>query len=459
MNEADTTVYDPLREPFTLSGIVYRPDEVNQASWLVYREETAGGVILAAYCLAFGLTGVWAMFFGSKYALPLLFALFGSGVTPFIAPVAVGAVIFIPLLISFWIWDLLKGQRLDTFKKDPRFRLPVSYTIASAGFQILWPHATVLSPWPKVTNCIETPDSLCLVTDGLIFPLPKRCFISAQQFVIVRRLVIASGVHYSRAGKEKGEIIYAAAPDPVAIKLTLDSPIVETADVGQASEVGPAAEDDLRSLVWPEVTEDPLYGTLVHKHSSSNLISEPMVWQKDKQVLYVECNYTLTELRSADRLMFCKYGLPKLGLIYIGLVFYVALFPAALVTLATAVPEFGIALIPNCLKCTPFLLPGFGFHIWYVMDKRLENIRDMIKFDQPILLEISETDCRMRTRRAYFIYQWQLFLGCLSTKDHFICPLKIGSVIIPKRLLKDRMEAAFVENLLRKNIRGYQEWS
>lgn len=436
---------DFLSEPFYIS-VVYLPEEVNNASWLVHREEKAGALVMGIFCMTFAAAAAfWVAvntdYYRSGYGSTAEGAIVGN-------TVALMAVLF-PFAVAYVTWQFQKERAFKTYEKDPRFHWHVSYTIGSEGFQVSFPHATKLTDWTSVTAFFDLPESLCILIDGALFPLPKRCFVSEEQMQLVRRLIIDKGVRFSRFGKRRESIVYSGPPELFTIEIAHGEDLdVKNATMQEAivspSEVPGAASDAFGLCI-----------TLPHPDSA--LISEPLVFQAPGAVLKLECSYCFDELKSVDRLLFLKFGLCLLGVIYIALMVYSWI----VLTLISSYFSFRLRfdLLIVMLQWTPLLLPCFGAHIWYVWDKRMDRLREMVKLDLPVMLELSESDCRMRTRRGVFVYPWHAFLECLSTNEHYICVLPGSSVIIPKRALDDSTKTAFVENLLRKKVQKFENLS
>jgi len=423
-----------LKGPFVLH-VVYQAAEVNEAQWLYFREEGAARYILGAFILSIFGT-IFLLIFTAGAMRGLILHLISDGVwANALKQTGLFLVCLAPFAFTFKIWQLMKAHHMTAYQRDARFRLPVLYIVASEGFQILLPHATVLVDWKNIA-CFEVPDSLCLVSGYLIFPLPKRCFISAEQLQQVRQLIIGKGVRYGRVGRQKRNVTYTGAP----ISLVFDIRKTAIQPVQSIQQILPIVAGN----------------HITPKHSDSSLISEPNVWQMESQVLRLECNFTLRELKRLDDMLFCKYQLSKLGLSYLAVLAYCVIVPAGFVYIFSA--EAGARVLSFFLYGTPLLLLGSALHIWYVRDKRIENLIEAVTNDLPFIVEISNNDCRKISRRSILVYQWHDFLGCFATKDYYICPLRNGSVIIPKKLLTNRTEAAFVEDLLRRKITKFEVW-
>lgn len=434
----------------------YQAAEVNNASWLVYREETGGKVVFAAYCLAFVITVFVALgYLGifTKSPLP------DGPYQTWIALILVLDVFFLPPLFAYWLWQLLKTSRLETFSRELRFSKPTLYSISNDGIQIQINSDTTISSWSHVTACYELADSLTFVIDGTIFPVPKRCFYSKEQLRQTRRLVIEKAVAYCTVGPQKTSIIYAGTPmtdseqqGNEANKRDIDESKVDESETG-GSDNSEISKPGLEHAVLLNGTEY----ALDEKHPNSSLILEPLIWHPASGTLTLECNYSLTQLKAADKLVFMKYDVPLIGLQYIAYLFIFLAYTQFVQYIMGQ--KQGEEINSILFKCTPLILLGAIAHARYHFEKRVERLRETVKLDLPILITLAETECTIRSRRTILSYPWGSFRNCIVTKEHYICRSKRSIVVIPKTAIDSRSKEIFVENLLRTKIKQFEEWS
>jgi hypothetical protein len=402
-----------LEEPYIIV-VSYEASEVNNASWLVYKEESGGKQVMAAYCAAFVVTVLTALrYLGIFTNSPLPDGPYQT----WIVLSLILAVILVPPLFAFWIWQLIKATQLDTFARERRYRSPITYTLSSKGFQFSTNSITMLSPWSEVSACYELAQSLTIYSDKTIIPLPKRCFASAEQLKKVRKLIIESGVAYSTLGPQKADIVFAGAP-----KLNR----IERKSVKQESD-------------------------------SSEISSESKEWQPSTQTLTIECNYSLKELTTVDRTLFFKYSLTRLGLRYIG--FILIGYCYSWFMLCILGEEMGGELNTILFRCAPLIIPIFFIHALCIFKKRVAELRELVELDLPVFITFSNDELTVRARRSLIANPWPNFYNCIATKDHYICRAISVGVIIPKSALDSRSKEMFVENLLRTKIKRYEEWN
>lgn len=422
MSETEDTAHDEepsnqlLDEPFVIV-VNYQASEVNNASWLVYKEETAGKLVIAAFCVAFVVTVFAALsYLGifTKSPLP------DGPYSTWIALSLFLAVILVPPLFACWLWQLTKANQLDTFARERRYRSPITFTLSSAGFQWSTDSMTMLSPWTEVSACYELAQSLTIYSDNTIIPLPKRCFASAEQLKKVRKLIIESGVTYSTLGPQKADIVFAG------INLTTNANRIEPHSEKQETE-------------------------------SAALSSEAPEWQPSTETLTIECNYSLKELTEVDKKLFFKYSLTILGIRYIGLILIGYCYSWFMIYILgeKAGSEFNKILF----SCAPLIIPIFFIHARVIFEKRIEELRQLVNLDLPVYITFSNDQLAIRSRRNLIANPWANFFNCFATKDHYICRAISVNVIIPKSALDSRSKEIFVENLLRTKIKRYEEWS
>ena len=169
----------------------------------------------------------------------------------------------------------------------------------------------------------------------------------------------------------------------------------------------------------------------------------------------LDCHYTLAELKRVDNLLFTKFKVRELGLLYACISIYVCAVPAILCYLFNK--ELAGTVLSTCLLWSPLLIPCCIFHTWRIYKSRITSLEEALKADEHLLLELSEDGLLVRSKTTSNNYLWANFSGCLSTADHYICLHNSGPIIIPKRLLDDPVKAACVELLLRLKVTDYQE--
>lgn len=351
----------------------------------------------------------------------------------------------------FWQWH--KSQSYKTFDRFDRFRFLQMYSIAQSGFQFQAFSNAVLIEWPAISHCYDLPEVICFVSGGQIFPIPKRAFYSALHIKNLRNFVRAQGVSVTKKGKERSDIKFAPLPpwsDAAAIMPDKDNIV---AQVVMLDVDGKAV---VETITAPELPTDLDLPTLAPAHPMSSLISETIEFEPQSQSVQLEITYTSEELKKIDRMLFLKYGFAELCKFYIFMVLYFALAPAGLLALLDT--NIGMGLFILILPWTALSLPCLAVHSMYCLQKREEAIRTMIKIDQPVLVQLTDTLCVVHTRRSLMHYPWQYFKSCFATADHYICVVPRGSVIIPKRYLTNRIQAAFVEQLLRSSVPKCEDW-
>jgi len=405
-----------LEEPYVIV-VNYQTGEVNTASWLVYKEETAGKLVMAAFCVALVVTVFAALsYLGifTKSPLP------DGPYQTWIVLSLILAVFLVPPLFACWLWQLIKANQLDTYARERRYRSPITYTLSSAGFQWSTESMTMLSPWTEVSACYELAQSLTLYSDNTIIPLPKRCFASAEQLKKVRKLIIESGVVYSTLGPQKADIVFSG------INLTTKTNGIEARAEKQEGE-------------------------------SAMLSSEATEWQPSAQTLTIECNYSLKELTEVDKKLFFKYSLTFLGIRYIG--FMLVGYCYSWFMLYILGEETGGEFNKILFYCAPLIIPIFLIHARVIFEKKIDGLRQLVKLDLPVYITLSNDELSIRSRRTLIANPWANYFNCFATKDHYICRAISVTVIIPKSALDSHSKELFVENLLRTKIKRYEEWS
>ncbi|MDQ5937324.1 MAG: YcxB family protein [Cyanobacteriota bacterium erpe_2018_sw_21hr_WHONDRS-SW48-000092_B_bin.40] len=402
-----------LDEPYVIV-VSYQDSEVNNASWLVYKKETAEKLVITAFCIALLVTTIIVLrYLGIFTDSPLPEGPYQSWikVSLFIA------VLLVPPLFACWLWQLIKATQLNTFAREPRYRSPVTYTLSSAGFQFSTAYITMLSPWSETSACYELAQSLTLYSDKTIIPIPKRCFASAEQLNKVRKLIIDSEVAYSKLGPQEADIVFAGAPK-------------------------------LNNLERNKVEQESAW---LAKSSESK------DWQPSAKTLTIECNYSLKELTNVEKKLFPKYSLTFLGIRYIGFILFG--YFCSLLILCILGEAAGSEINTAIFRCAPLIIPIFFIHALCIFRERVDGLRKLVDLDLPVSITFSEDKLTVRSRRNLIANPWANFLNCFATKDHYICRSLSVNVIVPKSSLDSQSKEIFVENLLRTKIKRYEEWS
>lgn len=417
----DAAAFEPV-----ILYVKFQASEVNNASWIVYREQTGGKLVFTTFCTVFVFSVILSLSYLGIFAKsppP------GGSYSTWIALALFLAILIVPPTSAIWLWRSLKASKLSSFSTESRYHSTTTFTINTDGFQISFDSVMLLTAWKKVSICYELAESLALVVEEAVFLLPKRCFASNQQLRDTRRMIIEKGVTYATAGPQKANIVF-------------------DADADKPTEVNvkrPEAEENAEDIAQEVLAQETDVVVQI----------EPTSLPTSLQPLTIECNYSLQELKEIDKTMFFRYDLPGLGIRYIlFLVFCYGYGNFAVQIMG----EVGEMLRTALLLCAPLAVPGFFIHARYLFEKRIEEIREFVKEDLPITVTISQQECTVRSRRASFSYPWSSFYKCYFSKHYYILRAPHTTIIIPKSALGSLSEEIFAENLLRLKFKKCAEW-
>lgn len=450
MSDTNQAVLEQLLGAPFYFNVLCTQEEVGATAWTINKDSPIIFAVLVLPLVVFAVSTIALLPIGFELAKGTASA---DQAWLVVSIVALCLPLALSLAIGYLLWQWQKSQSYKTFDRFERFRFLQMYSIAQSGFQFQAFNNAVLIDWPSISHCYDLPEVICFVSGGQIFPIPKRAFYSALHIKNLRNFVRAQGVAVTKKGKERSDIKFAPLPpwsDAAAIVPDKDNIV---AQVVMLDADGKAV---VETITAPELPTDLDLPTFAPAHPMSSLISEPIEFESQSQSVQLEITYTSDELKKIDRMLFLKYGFAELCKFYIFMVLYVALAPAGFLALVGA--NIGMAVFIWILPWTALSLPCLAVHSLYCLQKREEAIRTMIKTDQPVLLQLTDTLCIVRTRRSLMHYPWQYFKSCFATADHYICVVPRGSVIIPKRYLTNRVQAAFVEQLLRSSVPKFEEW-
>lgn len=155
-------------------------------------------------------------------------------------------------------------------------------------------------------------------------------------------------------------------------------------------------------------------------------------------------------MRSLDNLLFWRYSFVSMALMCVKV--YCCLVLALSILVFFLAPQL-VELMPFIAVAAAILLLIFiGLFCTGYFSKRDAELRYSLAREMPLLLEISEEDCKKRSPCGLAICPWSSFVESLETKDFYVLRRLRDQVLIPRRVLNNRITAAFVENIMRRKI-------
>ncbi len=431
------------------------------------RQSKAGFAALVVMMVAFVLLNLVSILFGVQLLGPV------AGDDGLLLWLCRGSTIVVAVLAFVITWNIYKARAYSSYSFCPRFRLPITYYLDERGFQFDTGSNTGLIKWSEISNCFDFATALCFVSGDLIFPMPKRGFNSALQVKALRNFVRARGVSVTSYGREpdsltyvgnyepSGKIIYDDKGLPVRYAVVTGSGVISLplTNLSQLQKL----EVELQKIVDGEATSldssqlkavDDL--VLSPGHPQSSLISEPLSYLQSAVSVSVECNYKFGELRKIDRMLFFKFTFTRLCRDYIIFILFMGLMTTGVFALTGSLVD-PVQFLGRSLEWVLFAVVLLTVNVQGLLRLREAAIKNLIEYDQPVIVQLSETLCTVRTRRSVMHYPLHDFTSCFATSEHFICVLPGGSVVIPRRAITNRVDAASVEQLLNRSISHYQE--
>jgi len=421
--------------------VTYKPEEVNEGYWAVYRELVLPRILLSIFCIAFTLG------FGT------IFERFND-FDPVAALILMALSIFVfPPLLCLYVYLVLRGRRMSSYDNRPNFHFPMMYTLSDLGCQIQYASGAGLLDWRHFSLALESPTAFCLASSvDDVFVLPKRCLGGQEELEKTRALIKAKVRVYRHVGfgSRKVEIAFEKA----AIQAVVDQGIEEVVRLAEEAEARekegqagaseksePAKEEDVVQLPEPAQAVDVLQFT------------SPL-----KSGLAVEIAYQAGEILSAENIYFFRKRIGSLVTFYIAMLIYLLLVATAL-SYCWGLQQSILGALQPWVIC---IIPVFFLHagILYLVVRRRTLLSE--KYATPIVFQFTEEGCGVRAGERYAVLAWWHFRECWETEEQFL--ILVGQrghamYVIPKRVFPDQAGLRYIKQLLQRKVTRYKDVS
>jgi len=422
-------------EPTIFLWVTYKPEEVNEGYWAVYRQLSLPRALVTIFCTAFAL-GVGGVVTNAGNFEPINAVIL----------VVLAAFVF-PPLFCLYAYLILRGRMMGSYENRPNFHFPMMYTLSAQGCQIQYASGAGLLDWRHFNLALESPTAFCLASSVEdVFVLPKRCLGGPDELDRARNL-IKSNVRVYRvvSGNRKVDIAFEKAEIQAVVEQSIEEIVrlaeaVDEHKIAAPSEAAAAAEV---TEIWTEAP-DVL-------QSASPL----------KSGLAVEVAYKTGEILSAEKVYFFRKRLIALAMIYIT---YLIWMPLSFMAIGYiwGMADFCRAVLNELRPLLVYTIPLFFVHaaILYFVIRRRTQLSE--KYATPIVFQFTEEGCGVRSGERYAVLAWWHFRECWETEEQFL--VLVGHrghamYVIPKRVFPDQAGLRYMKQLLQRKVIKYKDVS
>lgn len=478
----------------------YRPEEVNDGYWAVYRRLILPGQLLSIFFASFLLSEGYA--YSTTELGDYIFGAAGIDEGQLLLAVLIAGV-GIPSIATGLAALLIESRVRNSYESRPNFHFPIIYVLGQNGLNITFASGQGTLDWSHLNACVETAYQFCLVAGPQdVFVLPKRCLTGDEEVTAVRLLIVSKVRTYLRHSGKDMPIKYEKAgiagisidggEEVTATGLSADGQYssLDPSLAGKDSAYSESGSESGSSVVMPEgaegievpqtadgITDFPGNqgsgnGQMASEESSAHLTKLADDFEQSlrpglKTGVAVEVIYQEGEVQGAEKIYFFRKRLPMLSLQY--LAFLGWLLPSTFaIGFIWGKSDLVYELFQNYGWVFTFALPVYALHAVYtyllVLGRarlseamsegkggRSENQERM-----PFVFELTEEGCGLRAAERYAVLAWWHFEEVWETKETFM--LLFGRrgramYVIPKRAFPERVGLAYVQNLLSRKVR------
>ncbi|MBS2009386.1 MAG: YcxB family protein [Cyanobacteria bacterium SZAS TMP-1] len=415
--------------------VTYKPEEVNEGYWAVYRELALPRVLITIFCTSFAL-GVGGMVANAGNFEPI----------NALVLIALAAFVFPPLL-CLYAYLILRGRLMSSYDNRPNFHFPMMYTVSPLGCQIQYASGAGLLDWHHFSLALESPTFFCLASSVEdVFVLPKRCLCGADELEKARS-IIKSHVRVFRrvsGGARNVDIAFEKAAIQVMVDQGIEE-VVKLAEAAEAREHQVPGEEAATSAPTAKSLPEP---------AAIEQVTNPL-----KSGLAVEIAYQPGDIWKAEKIYFFRKRLIALALLYIT---YLIWMP-----LSFSVIGYIWGMSDYCQKVLAEVCPHLIWVIPVFFAQALSiylGVRRRTKLSEahatPIVFQFTEEGCGVRAGERYAVLAWWHFRECWETEDQFL--VLVGRrghamYVIPKRVFPDQAGLRYLKQLLQRKVTKYRD--
>ncbi len=443
--------------------VKYRPEEVNDGYWSVYKRLILPGQLLSVFFVSFLLAEGYA--YSVTELGDYIFGAAGIDEGQLLLAVLIAGV-GIPSIVTGLAALLIESRVRNSYESRPNFHFPIIYILGQNGLNITFASGQGTLDWSHLNACVETAYQFCLVAGPQdVFVLPKRCLTGDEEVKAVRHLIVSKVRTYLRHSGKDLPIKYEKAG---IAGISIEGSGVEVGALGIITEGQSADQGELKGE--DNSPCDRNLGSSGQSCAGGETLAaepDPSLPPGLKTGVAVEVIYREGEVQGAEKIYFFRKRLPMLSLQY--LAFLGWLLPSTFaVGFIWGKTDLVYELFQNYGWVFTFALPVYAMHAVYTyllvlgrarLSEAMSEGRDGRSEGQermPFVFELTEEGCGLRAAERYAVLAWWHFEEVWETKETFM--LLFGRrgramYVIPKRAFPERVGLAYAHNLLSRKVR------
>ncbi|HNN61718.1 MAG TPA: YcxB family protein, partial [Candidatus Obscuribacter sp.] len=407
--------------------VKYRPEEVNDGYWSVYKRLILPGQLLSVFFVSFLLAEGYA--YSVTELGDYIFGAAGIDEGQLLLAVLIAGV-GIPSIVTGLAALLIESRVRNSYESRPNFHFPIIYILGQNGLNITFASGQGTLDWSHLNACVETAYQFCLVAGPQdVFVLPKRCLTGDEEVKAVRHLIVSKVRTYLRHSGKDLPIKYEKAG---IAGISIEGSGVEVGALGIITEGQSADQGELKGE--DNSPCDRNLGSSGQSCAGGETLAaepDPSLPPGLKTGVAVEVIYREGEVQGAEKIYFFRKRLPMLSLQY--LAFLGWLLPSTFaVGFIWGKTDLVYELFQNYGWVFTFALPVYAMHAVYTyllvlgrarLSEAMSEGRDGRSEGRermPFVFELTEEGCGLRAAERYAVLAWWHFEEVWETKETFM---------------------------------------
>jgi len=447
--------------------VTYKPEEVNDGYWLIYRDRALPTAMISVFCTAFAL-GVGGVVANIEMFEPI------SG----LVLICLVGFVFPPLL-CLYTYLILRGRQMKSYENRPNFQFPMMYTLTQLGCQVEYASGAGLLDWRHFALAIESPTAFCLASSVEdVFVLPKRCLGNEAEVGKARDLIKSHVRVFRRARGRQVDIAFEKVTIQNIIDDGIDKVVRAAEEAGATSaeacaELSAEAQEEAAAKARAEANAEAVAKARAEASAAADGVSpaelaagqdveqSPVLQFSSplKSGLAVEISYLPGEILKAEKIYFFRKRLIALALLYIT---YIIWMPLSFLVIGSiwGMVDYCKDVLNQIRPLLVFIIPAFFIQsiLIYLIIRRRTRVNE--EQAMPFVFQFTEEGCGVRAGERYAVLAWWHFKECWETEDQFL--VLVGQrghamYVIPKRVFPDQAGLRYMKQLLRRKIAKYRD--
>lgn len=439
----------------------YRPAEINNAYWASTKKLVAPGILVRVFLATALVTTFWIVNSGADHINNVGAAL--GGMQHFVVIVSP---VVIPVAATLLAYLLMRMRCLTSYDRRPNLHAPLSFLVQKSGLELQSQTGRGVMSWQEFAVAFETGESFIVGADAdEMFVLPKRCFSSVAEIERVRAILRSENKAFKPLGKQvaDGRIVFekravqAILIDGVEYFFPVADGAENLATGKTAPEITSSDTSDKDSAAPDAVAPTlPTHDVVAPVEAAADLDLRPKL-EVTKDALEIDVIYQPEELKRAEKIYFFRKRLPAFAIVYTKRAILLALWALFVETIRdhSEVHESILALAAPLFW---LFIPAAIIHAAIAYRAASREISQDTFLARTFAFRLAESFFGLTVGDKYSVLAWSNFLECWESEESFILIFgRQGRAmwVLPKRAM-NRMQLAYVGNLLKSNIKAYK---